>query len=136
VTVQTEKREHAILIVDDEEAHRLFTRLAVKKVVSDNAVFEASTLSEARALMTEAEFKLIILDIRLSGESGFTLLYEIRNKLALTIPVIVISTSELENDVTKSYACGASCFLHKSSSPETYQHNLSSAISYFLRLAH
>lgn len=126
--------EPGILIIDDDEAHRLFARMAVSQVVSAQAIFEAANLHGARFLIRSSQFLVVILDIRLHNESGFTLLSELRNELSNQVPVIMVSTSDLTEDIHQSYRLGANCFISKGSSPEQFQKNLAAALRFFLSL--
>ena len=57
---------------------------------------------------------LILLDLNMPGMLGLQALKEIRgNKKFSQIPIIVLTTSTLNQDRKTSYELGASCFLHK-----------------------
>ena len=57
---------------------------------------------------------LILLDLNLPGISGHTVLAEIkRDPSLLTIPVVVLTSSESEADIVKSYEEHANCFISK-----------------------
>ncbi len=57
---------------------------------------------------------LILLDLNMPRKDGREFLCEIKNKPELrSIPVVVLSTSRAEDDISKSYALQASCFVSK-----------------------
>ncbi|KAF0218704.1 MAG: response regulator [Rhodospirillaceae bacterium] len=57
---------------------------------------------------------LILLDLNLPGRSGHEILQELKSDNALRgIPVIVLSTSEAERDIVRSYNLGANSFISK-----------------------
>ncbi len=57
---------------------------------------------------------LIILDLNLPKKDGREVLDEIKNDSALkTIPVIVLTTSQSEEDIHRSYGLQASCYVTK-----------------------
>lgn len=57
---------------------------------------------------------LVILDLKLPGMDGLTVLKEIRKKLGLQkLPVIVLTNSEVKNDVARAYSSFASGFHRK-----------------------
>jgi len=61
---------------------------------------------------------LILLDLNMPGMLGLQALKEIRsNKKFSQIPIIVLTTSTLNQDRKTSYELGASCFLRK---PDSY----------------
>ena len=66
----------------------------VAAIVQDNAVFEFSaTLNEARARLRENSFDLILLDLALGNDSGWSLFEDI-DQLTPRPPVIVFSASD------------------------------------------
>lgn len=57
---------------------------------------------------------LIILDINLPKMDGHQVLAELRRHQHLsTIPVIMLTSSEAERDITQSYELGANCYVSK-----------------------
>jgi DNA-binding NarL/FixJ family response regulator len=125
----------AILIVDDEAAHRVMARRAFVKHFPELQVLEASSVSTAKHLLAShlEALMLVILDLNLDHESGLEVLQLLRAQKSYSdLPCVVISTSDLEKDVHQSYQCGANCYIVKDTDPVTYRKNLSAAISYFL----
>jgi CheY-like chemotaxis protein len=58
---------------------------------------------------------VVILDIKMPGRSGFQVLAWIRRQpLLRSLPVIILSSSEMEADMRKGYALGANAYLVKS----------------------
>jgi CheY-like chemotaxis protein len=57
---------------------------------------------------------LIMLDLNLPGMDGFQILKEIKEDRELqTIPVIVLSTSQADEDIRQCYRLGANCYIIK-----------------------
>lgn len=57
---------------------------------------------------------LILLDLNLPGLSGLEVLMSIKNNEGLkVIPVVVLTTSDIETDIMKSYRLGANCYVTK-----------------------
>ncbi len=57
---------------------------------------------------------LIILDLNMPKKDGREVLAEIKSDAALsTIPVVILTTSQSEEDIQKSYKLHASCFVTK-----------------------
>lgn len=82
------KTEKRILVVDDEpEIIAVVRRLVHQKQYS---VVGARTLGEARSLIANSEFDLIVLDLLLPDENGITLLRD-NPHLGETTPVIILS---------------------------------------------
>ncbi len=58
--------------------------------------------------------ELILLDLNLPKKDGLEVLREVKSDERLSqIPVIVLTTSDRENDVKKAYALHANCYLTK-----------------------
>lgn len=67
----------------------------------------------------DERIELILLDLNMPKKDGFAVLKDIKSDKRLrTIPVIVFTTSEYEEDVANSYARGASTFIVKPSNYE------------------
>jgi CheY-like chemotaxis protein len=78
-------------VEDDLDIQRLSAAIA-----QDFATFEfAATLQEARALLRERKFALVLLDLSLRGGSGWDLLADIE-ALAPPPPVVVFSASDFD----------------------------------------
>ena len=99
-----------ILIIDDEKAHReLFRELVVSLgFVAD----EASRAEEALEIVSRRPPQLILLDVRLPGQSGLTLLPVLREKLP-TVPVIIITAYGDVRDAVAAMKIGAVDYLLK-----------------------
>jgi len=108
---------HLIFIVDDDPDDRqiILDAFLERSPLIDYVFIEnAETLLET-LYSGEADFPaLILLDLNMPGMLGLQALKEIRgNKHFSQIPVIVLTTSTLNQDRKTSYELGASCFLRK-----------------------
>ncbi|CAN5418160.1 response regulator [soil metagenome] len=57
---------------------------------------------------------LILLDLNIPRKSGFEVLEEIKNhSLLRIIPVVILTTSQSEKDILKSYELHVNCFVSK-----------------------
>jgi two-component system, chemotaxis family, response regulator Rcp1 len=57
---------------------------------------------------------LILLDLNLPKKDGREVLVEIKNDVFLkSIPVVILSTSDADRDVTSTYLSGANCYVKK-----------------------
>ena len=126
----------SILIVDDDPAHRLLARRALLKHLPMLAVLESGSCNDAMNLISIAENRplLIFLDLNLGGESGMKFLKALRQtSWGGSIPVVVLSTSALDEDVKDAYHTKANAFMVKNPSPEKYQEDVKKAALFFLR---
>ncbi len=110
-----------ILLVEDDPADVELTRetLLVAKVVTSLHVvgdgLEALAFLRRAGQYAEAPRPdLILLDLNLPRMDGRAFLAEIRADDRLkSIPVVVLTTSQAEEDILKSYRLGANCFITK-----------------------
>ncbi len=112
-----------LLVVEDEESDALILReaLAAAKGCSSCRLEVAATSAAGLELLRKsvaagAPPALVLLDLRLPGESGFKFLERLRADPALPLlPVIVLTTSRSHTDVREAYARGANAFVVKPS---------------------
>jgi CheY-like chemotaxis protein len=110
-----------ILLVEDNEDDVIMTLESFDEVNLANVVDVVSDGEEAMAyLRREGKYKdvmlpgIILLDINMPKKNGFEVLIEMKADPALRhIPVVVLTTSDREEDIIKSYAEGACSFIPK-----------------------
>lgn len=113
-----------ILLVEDEEAHAQLTKRAIRKAGNANRIDIVSDGEKALDyLNNRGEFTdkaryplpgLILLDIKLPGMDGIGVLKAIKKNQDLKkIPVIMLTTSEREEDIAEAYDHYANSYLTK-----------------------
>lgn len=115
------KKEVKILLVEDNEGDIVLTLEALKEVKVSNILSVVRDGEEAlQYLRKEGRFNnaetpdLILLDINLPKIDGKEVLEEIkRDELLMTIPVVILTTSDAEKDIQDSYSLHANCFITK-----------------------
>ncbi|TAE49705.1 MAG: response regulator [Bacteroidetes bacterium] len=84
--------------------------------------------------MEEALPDLVLLDLHLPGRDGIEILHHIREyKRFQTLPVVVISSSPLDENIQQAYLNGANCYLIKPMDLPEYEHILIHCIHFFTR---
>ena len=114
-------RNSHILLVEDNEGDIILTLEAFKeaKIINSIDVVRDGELA-LRYLAKENEYSkvdtpdLILLDINLPKIDGIEVLNAVKKdpKLCL-IPVIILTTSDDEKDILKSYKASANCYITK-----------------------
>ena len=101
-----------LMLVDDHPIVREGLRAYLAQQAGLNVVAEAGSIAEALEQFTEAKPDLVLLDVRLEGENGLTLLAELRRRESLVR--VLLLTSFLDEDyLREALRLGASGYLLK-----------------------
>lgn len=115
-----------VLSVEDDDATFYVIRLAFKELPLSVQLLRAKNGAEALALLRngatrESDYQnpnLVLLDLNLPGLSGLDVLASMKADQELApIPVVVFSSSFLDQDRQKSFALGAQQYITK---PDTF----------------
>lgn len=114
-------REIEILLVEDNPGDIVLTQEALREGKIRNRLSIAKDGVEAMAfLRKEGEFAnsprpdLILLDLNMPRKNGSEVLMEVKADPDLkTIPVVILTTSDAEQDVLKAYQLSANCYITK-----------------------
>jgi DNA-binding NarL/FixJ family response regulator len=108
-------RSMRVLLVDDHPLILSALRAVIEGMGANFRVECAESAAAARALLSaHDDFDLVLLDLQLGDASGFDVLGEFRT-LYPALPVVVISASDLTNDVIRAIDLGAMGFVPKRS---------------------
>ncbi len=99
-----------ILIVDDEED---LCEILQFNLESEGFQISIAHSAEEALTLPLAEFDLILLDVMMSGMSGFKFANKIKTKLKLTTPIIFLSAKNTENDTLTGFNVGADDYIAK-----------------------
>ncbi|MDB5202926.1 MAG: two-component system response regulator [Ferruginibacter sp.] len=131
-----------ILLVEDNEGDILLTKEAFEE---GKIVNKISIVRDGKAaldfLEKKAEFQhaerpdLILLDVNLPKMNGHEVLEYIKTSVQLrTIPVIMLTTSSSENDITCSYKHYANCFITKPVEMDSFLEVVSSIENFWISI--
>lgn len=117
----TQNRTVEILLVDDNIGDVVLTKEALKGADFTNRVSIARDGFEALDFLRhEGKFAnaptpdLILLDINMPRKNGCEVLEEIRRDERLKlIPVVILTSSEAEDDIRRAYELRANCYVTK-----------------------
>jgi DNA-binding NtrC family response regulator len=99
------------LLIDDDLDEYDMVIEAIKKIDTDVEVFFLDRFENCKNYRNH-EFDLILLDINMPHNDGFTWLKKIREKNQ-NIPVIMYSNSSNPANITRAYQDGATLFFNK-----------------------
>lgn len=110
-----------ILLVEDNAGDRRLTKEALKEAKLKNRLDMVQDGVEAMSyLRREGEYAkavrpdLILLDLNMPRKDGREVLKEIKEDPELKrIPVVVLTTSDAEQDIAKSYDLHTNCYIKK-----------------------
>lgn len=114
IAFEENKIEHQLHIVGDAESALAF--------LYNKAPYESAPRPS-----------LVLLDINLPKTNGYELLKNIKNNLKLkTIPVIILTSSQQQQDILKSYRLKANCYLNKPYKLNDFIHLVKVSIDFWL----
>jgi len=110
-----------ILIVDDSVDDIEFTLAALKGTKLANDINIVNDGVEAmQYLRKEGKYasvskpSLVLLDLNMPRKDGREVLFDMKNDPELrTIPVVILTTSQAEEDIVRSYELHANCYISK-----------------------
>lgn len=132
-----------LLVVEDEPGDAHLMQVAMRRSGFDTELHHASDGHEAlRYLRREsAQFAqaprpdLILLDLKMPGQNGLDFLAAIKQDERLrAIPVVVITTSSLNEDVIAAYRGGAAGYVPKSNDINEFVAAIHKLGEYWFRL--
>lgn len=110
-----------ILLIEDNEADVVLAREALGESKVSNQIFHVKDGLEALDFLNKTgryanmpRPDLILLDLNMPKMDGREFLEEIKNDESKTsIPIIVLTTSEADKDIAKSYNLNVNCCIQK-----------------------
>ncbi len=110
-----------VLVVEDSSSMRAYISAALAEFM-DADIVEAENGFHALKLLPTKNYDLILTDINMPDINGLELIRYIRdNENYSTIPVIIISTENTEEDRKRGLALGADKYLDKPFEPAELQ---------------
>ena len=136
-------RPKTLLLVEDDPADVRLTMEGLRSPAVRDAARVVSDGEEALAFLrheppyeTAPRPDLVILDLNLPRRRGLDLLADIKSDEHLrSIPVVVLTTSDLEQDISACYARQANCFITKPGDLHEYLAVIASIEAFWLDVA-
>ncbi len=119
VPQRVQKTEWQVVLAEDDDDYAIVIERALKRAAGVPVeIRRARTGTEALALLRDVAPDLLLLDLKMPGMAGHEALEEIKGDDALrSIPVAVLTSSDRDDDVAKSYGLGGNHFITKPSNP-------------------
>ena len=107
----------SILLVEDDRVDSMTIRRALEEVEINNHLDTVSNGEEALAYLLSAENELpalILLDLNMPMMNGMEFMQTVKKHAGLKkIPVVVLTTSRAEQDISASFELGAAGYMVK-----------------------
>ena len=104
-----------IVLAEDNSTLSLLLKFRLQK--EGYELFIAADGKQAIELIEEHKPELILSDIMMPYISGLEVISHVRNKLEMSVPIIVFSAAGQEEMVLKAFSLGANDFMGKPFSP-------------------
>ena len=139
----TARRPLGVLLVEDDPADVLIAREALRAGDVDSRLSVVSDGVEALAYLRKedgyrdaARPDLILLDLNLPRKSGHEVLAEVKADPVLrTIPIVVLTTSNTAEDVTRCYQLHANVYVTKPVDFDDFTDVVKQIDDFFVRVA-
>jgi CheY-like chemotaxis protein len=117
-----------ILLVEDDRLDSMAVRRALKELGVSNELMHACDGEEALTLLADQRHEmpcLILLDLNMPRMNGLEFLEAIRAEDALkSIPIVMVSTSEAQQDLARSLELGAVAYVVKCPDYAEFRENI------------
>ncbi|MCZ6643954.1 MAG: response regulator [Gammaproteobacteria bacterium] len=128
-----------ILCIEDNAGDEELIRLACKElpvanemILARNGELALDILHKRNGFEDSADPDLILLDLNLPKLEGREVLADIKNNEKLkSIPVVVLSSSEADEDIKEVYSLHANCFVSKPDSALEFIDTVSSVTKFW-----
>ena len=132
-----------VLLVEDSPGDVRLTREAFREAnksihlhVAADGVEALAFLKNEGELATFPRPDLILLDLNLPRMDGREVLAYIKaDEVLKTIPTIILTTSDAEPDIAKSYQLQANCYLSKPGQLDAFENLMKSVSEFWLKSA-
>jgi CheY-like chemotaxis protein len=108
-----------ILIVEDNPLNRLLIHDVLE--LRGHEVFEAATVSEARAVLAAVRPDLLLLDVQIPGGGGEAIIREVRSRPDLNdLPIVAVTSLAMPGDRERLLSIGFQGYLSKPIDTRTF----------------
>ena len=126
-----------IVLAEDNDDHALLIERALDRAASRPVdLHRAENGDEALELVERIRPDLVLLDLRMPGRSGHEVLESLKGDDDLRrIPVAVLTSSDRDEDVARSYGLGGNHFITKPENPAELERRLETLLANLTELS-
>lgn len=117
--MSTKEQVLRVVVAEDNDDHALLIQLSLERATNRPVeVSRARNGDEALTVVDEVRPDLLLLDLRMPGRDGHEVLESLKvNPELRRIPVAVLTSSDRDDDLARSYGLGGNHFLTKPDNP-------------------
>jgi CheY-like chemotaxis protein len=139
-----EKKRISVLLVEDDPGDQKLIRTAILCYDCEVGISIASSGESALTYLAKSKNEpmqysrpnLILLDLNMPGMGGKEFLRKINaDNDFCSIPVVVVTTSDSENDIQECYALHAAGYIQKSAMPDEFSRVLEKLTRYWFSVS-
>lgn len=125
-----ERDQWDVVLAEDDDDHAVLIEMALERASPVPVrLRRAKDGDEAIELVEEEVPDLLLLDLRMPGRSGHEVLEHVKSREHLRrIPVAVLTSSDRDEDVAKSYGLGGNHFITKPTDPAELERRLAALL--------
>lgn len=125
-----ERERWRVLLAEDNDDHALLIQMALERASRIPVeVVRARNGNEAIAMVESSQPDLILLDLKMPGRSGHEVLEAVKaDEEFRKIPVAVLTSSDRDEDMARSYGLGGNHFITKPENPQELETKLRSLL--------
>ena len=115
-----------VVLAEDNDDHALLIQMALERAAPGPVeVHRARNGVEAVELVSQLQPQLLLLDLKMPGKSGHEVLESIKGDDELRkTPVAVLTSSDRDEDIARSYGLGSNHFITKPEDPSELEARL------------
>ncbi len=125
-----QRRQWNVLLAEDNDDHALLIQMALERASPIPVeVHRARNGDEAIMMVEDLVPDLILLDLKMPGRTGLEVLEAIKeDDVFRRIPIAVLTSSDRDEDVARSYGLGSNHFITKPENPADLEQRLRSLL--------
>ncbi len=119
-------RRWTVVLADDDDDHATLIQMALERAARmDLEILRARNGVEAIRLVEASPPDLLLLDLNMPGRSGHEVLNHVKSDERLRgVPVAVLTSSDRDEDMARSYGLGGNHFITKPGNPAELERRL------------